>query len=291
MRRLVMLVFVLALSAFAGTFSVTTTTDPSALVNTLLGSGITLVGTPTLSGVPGQAGTFVDFDSGFWTNPLTLATGDIQFANGVILSSGNTADAAKTTTGGGASADLGGGGDAELTALAGYASYDAVNLTFSFTTSDTNVFFNYVFASTEYPNFVNTQYNDVFGFFLDGVNVGLIPGSTTPVTVNNVNIGTLPGNLNPSNPQYFTQYSIDGVTPFNYGGVTQTFTVQQAITPGDVHTISLKIGDASDHVLDSAVLIQGGTFGTINPGVPEPGTLVLAGAGLLAAALIRIRRA
>ena len=90
-------------------------------------------------------------------------------------------------TNGGASSDVGGAGDADLTALAGYPTYDAVDLTFSFTTPDSNVFFNYVFASTEYFTYVNTQYNDAFGFFLDGVNLALVPGTNTPVAVNNVN--------------------------------------------------------------------------------------------------------
>ena len=289
MLRLIALLTALAVCSFAGTFTVTPTTDASALVNTLLGSGITIVGTPTLTGVSGQGGSFVDFDSGIWTNPLTNATGDIKFASGVILSSGYSANAAGAYTNGGASSNIGGTGDADLTALAGYTTYDAVDLTFSFTTPDSNVFFNYVFASTEYFTYVNTQYNDAFGFFLDGVNLALVPGTNTPVAVNNVNVGN-PVGVGPTNAQYFTQYSIDGATPFNYGGLTQVLTVQQAVTPGSVHTISLKIADASDPVLDSAVLIQGGTFGTINPGVPEPATLLLVGGGLLAAVAVRMRR-
>ena len=288
MLRFLALLQISVLCALGGTFAVTPTTDASSLVNTLLGSGVTVVGTPVLTGVSGQAGIFGSFDSGSWTNPLTGATGDIQFANGIILSSGYAADATGTYNGG-ASTALNGSGDADLTTLSAYPTFDAANLTFSFTTTAPNIYFNYVFASTEYPIFVNSQYNDAFGFYLDGVNIALIPGTSTPVAVDNVNVGE-PVGTNPANQQYFTQYSVNGVTPFNYGGVTTLFTIQQAIAPGSVHTISLKIADASDAVLDSAVLIQGGTFGTINPGVPEPATFLLIGTGLAATILLRLRR-
>lgn len=284
LRRLLYLYLLVSVACFGAPFTVTSTTDAMALVNSLLGSGVTVVGTPVLTGVTGQAGLFSAFDSGPWVNPITNASGQVTMPKGIILSSGYATNAVGTYNGG-ASDGLGGGGDSDLTALSGYSTYDAATLTFSFTTNAPTLYFNYIFASTEYPNYVNSQYNDAFGFFLDGTNIALIPGTTTPVTVNSVNVGK-PVGVSATNPQYFTQYSVNGVTPFNYGGITTVFTISELVDPTAVHTISLKIGDASDSVLDSAVLIQGGTFGTVNP-VPEPATFVLMGGALIAVAGLR----
>jgi hypothetical protein len=60
--------------------------------------------------------------------------------------------------------------------------------------------FRYAFGSEEYMEFANSSFNDVFGFFISGPNpsggsytnqnIALIPGTATPVTINNVNGGT-----------------------------------------------------------------------------------------------------
>ena len=63
-----------------------------------------------------------------------------------------------------------------------------------------------LFASTEYPTFVNSPFNDVFAFFVNGVNVAVVPGTNDPVTINKINAGN-PVGFQVSNPQYFTQYS------------------------------------------------------------------------------------
>jgi hypothetical protein len=286
-----------ALSAFlltapallADPFVVTPTTDASQLASLLLGSGVTLVGTPVLSGQPGQAGTFTGFTSGPFTNPVTGTSGSISLPSGVILSTGQVSEATSVYSGG-ADSDLGGGSDADLIALlgGGVDVFDAVSLTFQFqSTSSQTLFFTFAFASTEYPDFVNSQYNDVFAFLLNGENIALVPGTNAPIAVNSVNAGNLPGNTDPSNAQYFTQYSEEGVTPFNYGGVTQLFNVEAPLVAG-TNTIKFVIGDVADSILDSAVLIQAGTFSTAPPTglppngaeIPEPSTYLLFGTGL-----------
>ena len=65
--------------------------------------------------------------------------------------------------------------------MAGMDTHDAAVLSFDFNIATNRpLHFNFVFGSDEYPDFGN-QYNDVFGFFLDGTNVAVIPGTTTPV--------------------------------------------------------------------------------------------------------------
>jgi hypothetical protein len=37
--------------------------------------------------------------------------------------------------------------------------------------------FQYVFSSEEYSDFSNTSFNDVFVFFVNGVNIAVVPGT------------------------------------------------------------------------------------------------------------------
>ena len=52
--------------------------------------------------------------------------------------------------------------------------YDGCVLEFDFVAVGDSISFNYVFGSDEYLTYVNTQYNDIFAFFLSG------PGITGP---------------------------------------------------------------------------------------------------------------
>lgn len=161
-------------------------------------------------------------------------------------------------------------------------------LEFDFASAGGDVFFNYVFASEEYNEFTNSQFNDVFGFFLDGSNITLIPGTGTPVAINNVNGGN-PFGVGATNPGLFNNNDLQDGGPFfdiEYDGFTDVFTAQAlGLTPG-THHIKLAIADTSDFVLDSAVFIQASSFSdapteTRTDPIPEPSTYMLMGMGLL----------
>ena len=280
-------------TAHAGPFTVTPSNDATALAQAIVGTGVTLSGTPTLTGINGQSGTFVDFTTGNFTNPLTNVSGNITIDQGIILSSGLVANGDGNFAGG-ANSNLGGAGDAQLDAASGFQTEDAVALTFNFVPDANQIFIQFLFASTEYPTFVNTQFNDVFAFFVNGTNVALVPGTTDEVTINNINVGR-PVGTNPSNQQFFTQYSQLG-TPFNYGGATVLLTATANVNPNEVNTFKFAIADASDRNLDSAVFIGAGTFSTEEPEepenpVPEPTTMSLLGLGMAAAYRARRRLA
>ncbi|MBK9731606.1 MAG: choice-of-anchor L domain-containing protein [Chitinophagaceae bacterium] len=55
-----------------------------------------------------------------------------------------------------------------------------------------HISFSYAFGSEEYPEYVGSRYNDVFGFIIDGEklnnkNLAVIPKTLLPVTINTIN--------------------------------------------------------------------------------------------------------
>src|SRR3990172_9243276 len=80
MMQRVLCLWMLAVLAFvvpASAITITQTTDATTLTNTILGGGVTLVGTPTFTGAGVQAGTF------------TSGGVAIGFGSGIVLISGN----------------------------------------------------------------------------------------------------------------------------------------------------------------------------------------------------------
>ena len=99
---------------------------------------------------------------------FSKATSTFPISEGLIMSSGYVTEAEGPNNSTQAGANLNRTGDADLTTLAGYPTYDAAVLQFDFVPAGDSVQFQYIFASEEYPEFTCTQYNDVFGFFLSG---------------------------------------------------------------------------------------------------------------------------
>ncbi|MCF8105649.1 MAG: PEP-CTERM sorting domain-containing protein [Desulfohalobiaceae bacterium] len=257
------LLFLLGPASMVYGLTVTTTTDANTMVNSILGTGISTSGA-TYTGAAVASGIF---SGGFGSG--------INLDSGLIMTTGDATDAAGPNSSDGISTGNGEPGDADLESLISEDTNDASVLEFEFESEGGDLFFNYVFASDEYNEFVDS-FNDVFAFFLDGENIALIPGTSIPVSVDNVNNGDFPSLYNDNDPS-------DTSTPFNieYDGFTDVLQAQAlGLTPGS-HSIKLAIADALDSALDSAVFIQGGSFSDIptNP-IPEPTTWLLFGTGL-----------
>lgn len=69
--------------------------------------------------------------------------------------------------------------------------YDVSYIEFDFVPLGNSIQFNYQFGSEEYPEYVGSNYNDVFAFYVSDdstkSNIAFIPGENTPVSINTVN--------------------------------------------------------------------------------------------------------
>ncbi len=156
--------------------------------------------------------------------------------------------------------------------------HDQAILEFDFTPTANTIQFKFVFASEEYCEYVNSKYNDVFGFFISGPgingtfqnkakNIALIPNTSTFVSINNVN------------HQSYSNYFVNNIHQLNpaiaclgigskgkfldqvaYDGFTKVLTATATVEPCQVYHIKLAIADVKDHSFDSAVFLAANSF-------------------------------
>jgi hypothetical protein len=210
-------------------------TTAAQLASTLVGPGVT-VGNVAFTGDATAAGLFDD------------PAASVGLARGIVMSTGHVHDVIGPNTSPAKGSDLGQPGDTQLNAvLNGQTTHDAASLTVDFTPTNPQLAINYVFASEEYEEYVGTQFNDVFAFFVNGVNCALTPGTVNPITVNTVNPGSNPFFYVPNDaPTYDTQFD----------GFTVVLTCRAAVNPGVKNTLRLVIADTSDSIYDSGVFLQ-----------------------------------
>lgn len=204
---------------------------------------------------------------------VILATGNSQIALGPNNSSNDG------TTGGGSA-----GFDSDLSAISGSSAlFNVTILEFDFIPDENEVAFDYVFASEEYCEYVSTVFNDAFGFFLSGpgisgpytdnaINIATIPGTATPVAINNVNWtlnseyyvtnalletpGTPPGNCTVEETNQPTPLS----NLIEYDGFTKKLTARAEVIPCETYHIKIAIADVGDGIFDSAVFLGKNSF-------------------------------
>ncbi len=227
----------------------------------LVGGGCFQISNVSFSGQPGQIGTFTNglTNIGF-NNGLIIATGDINVAPGP-----NDLDGA-----------VGGFGiptpDADLQTLTTGAIFDMANIEFDFVPTQNQVVFEFAFASEEYCEYVNTQFNDVFGFFISGPgivgtkNIAVIPATNTPITINTLN-HLVNSSLYTHNTPFLGNNCViippafgQAVFELQYDGFTKKMTAVANVIPCQTYHIKLKLADVADGVWDSAVFFRANSF-------------------------------
>lgn len=235
----------LALSVSSQALVVTPENSGTTLARTILGSGIT-VSNVSYTGANGASGTFTGGNSsGF----------DID--KGIVLSSGQAKAAEGPNTNSGAGTNNGFGGYAPLTAIAAAPTHDATVLGFNFEFdggAGGDLFFNFVFGSEEYLEWVDLGFNDVFGFFVDGINVALAPGSSDPISIDTINPM--------SNSSLFVN-NTSGVFNTQLDGFTKSLQINlKGLSTGE-HRMEFAIADAGDSILDSWIFVQADSFSNV----------------------------
>lgn len=173
--------------------------------------------------------------------------------DGIILSTGNVNNA-EGNPGGFASTSMGTAGNAQLTSIAGFPTYDAAVLQFDFIPTSNTISFSYRFASEEYPEWVSSSFNDVFAFGISGPgiagtqNIAVVPGTGLAVSIDNVNQN--------ANNQYYNA-NLPGQI---FDGMTDLFTASTTVTPCQTYHLTLAIADAGDGIYDSAVFLEAQSF-------------------------------
>ncbi|MEQ9063719.1 MAG: choice-of-anchor L domain-containing protein [Vicingaceae bacterium] len=235
---------------------------PTELVqDVLLGTGVTVSNVSYTGDVLARG----EFDG---------TSANIGFNAGVLLTSGSITNAIGPNNSPSRSRNNGEPGDTDInTIISPTNSRDAAVLEFDFKVAADTVFFDYVFASEEYPEFAppnSSAFNDAFAFLLSGpnpsggnyvnLNIALIPGTTTPVSINNVNAVT--------NNTFYTNNGNGFQAPFNsssfyvqYDGFTVPLTAIAAVVPCATYHIKLVVADAADFVYDSGVFLEANSFG------------------------------
>ncbi len=204
----------------------------------------------------------------------------LEFDEGIMLSSGTVGNAVGPNELPYTSSVLGLPGDPDLDNLVpGYNTFDATWIEFDFIPDDSEIFIQYFFGSEEYNQFVGDSYNDVFGLFVNGQNIALIPGTDTPLSINNINNGRAPPGHAANGPCNNCEFFIDNADlseqmyDIECDGMTTLFIAQAAVNAGETNTIKLAIADTGDAQTDSWVFIKSGSFTTLAPLVPEVQTL------------------
>ena len=189
---------------------------------------------------------------------------NLGMESGIILASGGISVAVGPNYEDGLSVPTACGGyyDNDLASIASSTTNDVAVLEFDFVPWDDVLSFSFVFGSEEYMEFVGTEYNDVFGFFVEGANpaggyyehqnMALIPGTTEVVSINNVNLN------------YNSEYYINNAGGFTiqFDGFTTLIEVSFDVVPMSNYHIKMAICDVGDSMYDSGVFLEAHSFST-----------------------------
>lgn len=259
-----------SVAANAQLVTTATQTAQQLVQNVLIGNGVT-VSNIQFTGSNQAIGYFDGSNSNIGLNEgIIITTGTVYGANGPVGPNNS----------GGTGMDNGAAGSTALQNLlgAGISTHNAAILEFDFVPSSDTVQFRFVFGSEEYPEYVCSDFNDVFAFFISGPNpnggsyagqnLALVPGSNIPVTINNVNIGSSGANGTPancttqglSNSAYYVNNPQSPFSTVQYDGFTVPITSMANVICGETYHMVFAIADAGDPQFDSGIFLEANSF-------------------------------
>lgn len=156
--------------------------------------------------------------------------------------------------------------------------FDAMVLKINFIPTFDSICFEYCFGSEEYPEFVNSEFNDLFELYFKpkgstvtgSTNIALLPNHQT-VCINEINKN--------KNSDYFIDNTFENHfdkykknwAPFNqnlfdnyeYDGFTKLLTAGSKVIPGKEYELKIIICDLNDFNFDSGVFLKSKSFRSI----------------------------
>lgn len=164
---------------------------------------------------------------------------------------------------------------------------DLVSVQFQLVPNGDSLSFRYMFGSEEYPEFVCSQFNDIFGFFIKGPgidgdpefsggalsgyrNLAKLAGNGFPVSINTVNSGQSGVN----GQSEYCQFSTEGTQFYQandasssplrsqicFDGLTKVLTARTQVIPCAVYDLVLVVSDVGDRLFDSGVFLENGSL-------------------------------
>ena len=259
MRFLITTLLIFTFTVMQGQLTVSNTLTVAQLVDSVLvGNGVSA----TNISYSGSTLSIGKFTNGNTTN--------IGVDEGVLITTGSVFNAIGPNTVQNKTTNTLGGSDPQLASLVpGFSIFDAAVLEFDFTPISDTLKLEYVFASEEYPEWVGSVYNDVFGFFVSGpnpsggnysnYNLAVVPNTTLPVTVNNINNGSF--NTGPCTNCSLYVNNQNG-SSIEYDGFTVVMRACLVVTPCVNYHIKIAVGDVGDHSYDSGIFLKSNSFST-----------------------------
>ncbi len=263
-----------------GQLKINNVKSPNELMNVLLGdTERIIVDNISFKGSPNAFGIFscnLSYNT-FITEGIIMSTGDVKNALGP------NDDKKKSTK-------LNFLSDNDINIISGNKGcYDTALFEFDLVSETDKIQFNFLFASEEYPEYVNKNVNDTFAFIVTNTktksskNIAILnEDENIPITVDNINHINNSSYYIPNinwNKELLTKHKNDIKTlelpfVFQYDGFTKLLSATTNVIPNVKYHFKLGISDVGDQLYDSAIFLQANSLKSIGK-IPKSNSSVI----------------